>query len=303
MNVNNRVLLDRCTPQKCRRCDIGYIVRHYVKPIMQLYTNDITDYNMRLILTKCLNTAIMLVAVLIGPTGVTNAGYCDTQNVIDRHKKGIDTNRRVLDKLKPDILNKTEPGRFVFYILMTDAYLPFDNVSKEQSFFCGHVMLLERINDGSGEPFYYFYQSYINQYTFNGHFQRNKNTLKMSWERVKNILDNIDYTLMNGKWNDKVVDFWKDFTFVDTTEMKNSNNDNKIFLCYKKFQATECVKYLEDYARQKLTDLQRIPKERDNEIYGDASLYDERQTPMTNGEIRESLTKLLRQIDINRNQL
>jgi hypothetical protein len=302
MNVNNKLILQRCQLKRCKQCDIGYIIKDYVKPIFQLITDDITDYNMRLLTTKCLNTAIVLSYCLLGPLGIKRAGYCDTQNVIDRHEKGIDNNRTILDNLKLDILDKTLPGRYIYYILITDAYFPYDNSSKSEGFFCGHVLLLERIPNGE-EPFYYFYQSYINQYDFKGHYERNKGTLKMSWERVKNILENLDYTIMNGKWDEKVVNFWKDFTFVDTNDIKGSNSKGKLFLCYRRTPATECVKYLEDYSKEKLDYINKIPREQMNDIYGDETRYNSRQTPMTNGEIKTCLEKLLQQIDLNRNNL
>lgn len=290
--------LNSCTREKCKQCDLAYIVKDYVLPILQCLTNTITDYNMRLLTTKCLNTAVAFSMLLLGDIGVENAGWCDTQKVIERHTKGSDTNRKILDELKPDILNKTQVGRFVFYILMTDAYLPYNNTTKEDLFFCGHVLLIERINDGSGsEPIYYFYQSYINEYDFKGHMKRMNDTIEMSWERVKNILEKIDYLLTNGKWSQSVVDFWKDFTFVNTQKMVDSNNNNKIFLCYKKTPATECVGILKSYAEKCLAN---IPVGVDNEIYGDKSLYDSRQTPLTNGQMRISLTNLLRDIRINK---
>lgn len=204
--------------------------------------------------------------------------------MIARHEKGIDNNRDILDKLKRDILNKTEKGRFVYYILITDSNFPFDNTSKRDANFPGHVMILERIYD-SKKSFYYFYQSYINLYDFKGHYERNNNTLKMSWSRIKNILEDLDYTLMNGKWDEKVAKFWKEFTFVDTLNMVGSNSKGNFFICYRKTPATKCIRYLEEYIDKTLDKIDSQPASMENEIYGDASRYNTREDPMTNKEI------------------
>lgn len=301
-NSENNLILQRCTYKYCKQCDIGKIIVNYVKPLIQLIGNDLTEYNFKLRTTKCLNTAVFLSMLLLGPIGIERASYCDTQNVIDRHEQGIDNNRAILDKLKVDILDKTKPGRFIYYILITDAYFPFDDKSKSDLFFPGHVILLERIPNDD-EPFYYFYQSYINQYDFKGHYERNNNTLKMSWVKAKHTLEELDYTLMNGKWDERVAKFWKEFTFVDTKSGIGSNSKGKFFICYRRTPATECVKYLEEYADKKLNELSVLPPEKNNEIYGDASRYDKRETPMTNSEIRKCLVKLKKQIDLNRHNL
>lgn len=302
MNINNKIWLDKCEPKRCKQCDIGTLIVSFLKPIMQTLTNDIKDYNMRMLLTKCLNTSIVLSFILLGPIGVKRASYCDTQRTIDRHKKGIDNNREILDRLKLDLLNKNEPGRWVYYMLITDAYFPYDNVNRKDAFMPGHVVLIERINDGK-EVFYYLYQSYINQYDFKGHFDRSKGTLRKSWDEIRNILEKVDAMLMAKKWNENTIQFWKDFTFVNTRDMKNSNSEERMYLCWRKTQATECVKYLEDYVNQKLRQLEKIPRTLDDKIYGDESKYDPRQNPMTNGEIRICLTNLLAQINLNRNNL
>ena len=301
-NSENNLILQKCTPMSCKQCDIGKIFKNYVLPLMQTIGNDLKEYNFKLRTTKCLNTSLILSFLLLGPIGIKRASYCDTQNVIERHESGKTNNREVLDKLKKDILDKTKPGRFVYYILVTDAYFPFDNTNKKDQFWPGHVFLMERIPNGE-EPFYYFYQSFINQYDFKGHYERNNNTLKMSWSKLKETLDNLDYTLTNDKWDEKITKFWKDFTFVDMKEGKGSNSKGKFFICYNKTPATECVKYLEDYTDKKLEELNKLPTSSNNQIYGDASRYDKRENPMTNIEIKKCLTKLKKQIDLNRHNL
>lgn len=37
-----------CIHDQCKRCDIGYLIKDYMKPLMQALTVQIREYNMRL---------------------------------------------------------------------------------------------------------------------------------------------------------------------------------------------------------------------------------------------------------------
>jgi hypothetical protein len=59
-----------------------------VKAIMQVLTNRLARYNMQLLTTNCLNTAVMVVYLLLGSPALLESGTCDTDVVaagVDRH--------------------------------------------------------------------------------------------------------------------------------------------------------------------------------------------------------------------------
>ena len=298
-----KLKLEGCSKdkEKCSvsRCDIGYLIKNYVKAILQLLTNDVKDYNMRLLTTKCLNTAVMMAIFLLGnKRGLAVADFCDTTRVIPRHQSGKVNNEKLLTLLKTDILSN-EPDRYIYYILITDASLPKPIGS---GFMPGHVFVIEKIPPVDKivdeHPFYYFYQSYINQYDFEGHFKHNNNSLKLSWTRVNKIINEIAYVITNQTWDAKSAKYWKDFTYVDTKDtLVGSASKNRMFLCYKKEKVEKCVENLHAYVDIKLKTLSKIKDEEQNNIYGDNNLYNtDRGQPLTNKEMNESLKKLKHEI-------
>ena len=301
-----RLQLASCIKDKfcSKRCDMGYLLKNYVKVVIQLLTNDVKDYNMRLLTTKCLNTAVMIAIFLLGnKRGLAVADFCDTSKVIPRHKSGEDNNEKLLELLKKDILsyNKDTPHhqyRYVYYILITDASLPKENGN---GFMPGHVFIIEKIPPSDpivdDKPFYYFYQSYINKYDFEGHYKYNKNSLKLSWTRVNKIINEIGYVITNQTWDAKSAKYWKDFTYVNTRDtLMGSESKNRMFLCYKKEKADKCIENLSMYVDQKLKFLSSLKESQHNEIYGNNNLYDSDNKPLTNIEIYKSLLKLKSEI-------
>ena len=100
MEQKNQLSLGNCTKERCLRCDFGYILKDFVKPIMQCLTNDIKDYYMRLLVTKCLNQSVLMAYFMLGKKGIKLADACDTTKVQQRHEAGEDSNAILLESLK-----------------------------------------------------------------------------------------------------------------------------------------------------------------------------------------------------------
>ena len=83
--------------------------------------------------TKCLNTAIMIVVVLIGSEHFSTLDECSVKNTVNNMNTNITTNNTVITELKRD-MEKSDSG--MFYILITDGML---NKGSEQVYFPGHV--------------------------------------------------------------------------------------------------------------------------------------------------------------------
>lgn len=67
-------------------CDIGYVIRGYVPALMQILTNELRDYNMQLLTTKCLNTAVIVWFLFLGKPKMNEAAYCDSSDTQTRGK-------------------------------------------------------------------------------------------------------------------------------------------------------------------------------------------------------------------------
>jgi hypothetical protein len=285
-----KLSLNTCTKTPCS-CDLGYIIKDYVKPLMQALTMDIPDYNMRLLTTKCLNQSILIAFFMAGKRKALRMGdYCDTHETTKRHESGEHNNAGLIKMLKKDVLHKSIKYRYLYYILMTDAYLPTDNIDEEQKFFCGHVMIVEKIPGDL--PYYYFYQAYINQYDFKGHIKKHNNTLKMNYQEMTDMLDKFRYILLNKYWDKTSVKYWKDITYVDSSNLLNSKPTNKIYLCYTKTKLTQCADNILKYIKEKLNEISKHKVEDMNKIYGDESKYDIDQKPLSIFKMKTSFEEL-----------
>lgn len=297
-----KYIFDACTNENnCQRCDIGYILKKYVKPLMQTLTVDIKEYYMKLLTTKCLNTSVMLAVFMLGKEkGISIANYCDTEKTRERHKNNIESNNSILSWFKKDILSKNiKSHRYLYYILLTDGKFPFENPvdpNKTYAFFPGHVFIIEKFPSSNGTPNYYLYQSYINEYDLEGHVKNNKNTLKLDHDRLKKILMGLVYILNVEKWDDKCVDYWKILTFVDSSYLKDSVCKGNYFLCVKKARVYDCLTHIESYTAQKINEITPLVNTNKNQIYGDKTIYDERQTPLTVFQMYTNLKKLYKDI-------
>jgi len=259
-------------------CELGNVLKNYVHPLMQLLTNDIKEFNMGLLTTKCLNTAVMIMYFMAGKRGVKASQVCDCATIRETSLLKADPyqNTRVCKSLARAILDEATT-RELIYILITDA--DFDN-----HYFPGHVIVIEKFPNKT----YHMYQSYINQYDLNGYHEHNKSFV-VHHERMQSILRSLYYVMCEADtWDENCVQIWKDITFVDTSSMLGTYIKNRFFLCFKKMKALHCIKNIERYAKKKL---RSIPD--NNEVYGNTALYSRTVRALTNSEIKHHLQSLV----------
>lgn len=294
--------LARCNTKTCGRCDVVYIIMKYITPLLQCLTNDIREYNMQLITTKCLNTAVSLMYFLLGNKGVQKATYCNSNTVVDRHKSGEANNKDIMRKMKKVILNKNIKKRYVYYILFNDGYFPITKDGQESSsYFPGHVFLMERNQDEDGS-FFNIYQSYINKYDLLGFYDKKK-TFKYSMEDTRDIILKLEYILDADTWDKNCVQYWKDFTHVDTSNIQGSRHKGHLFVCFTYDKVKVCVDNIKKYVDEKLLPLKVISKDKPNEVYGNASYYTSDSKPLTNLQMQNQLQIILKDISENKNTL
>lgn len=287
----------------CARCDLGYVIKDHITAIMQILTNELPQFNFRLQTSKCLNTSIMMMMLLAGKQGIDIANYCDTREVIKRHKTGEDQNTMILNDLKKQLFSKREKTRTLYYILLTDGYFPLASQSQQflptqNVYFPGHVFILEKVWDvNESKHYFYFYQSYINQYTLQQHIEYN-NGLKITWEKAQNLINNLEYVLNAKQWGEQNVKKWKEMTFTNSSKFNNTNSRGNFFLCFKKAKSKVCYDNLSSCLQRVLRQLKALPAEKDEIIYGDQSLYDDDAMPLTNKQLKQEALTLLSKINI-----
>jgi hypothetical protein len=280
-----------CVKDTCKRCDIGYLVKDYLLPLMQAMTYQLTEYNMRLIDTKCLNTSVLFFNLFFGKKALKHTMHCDVHNVVSRHDDNIDNSVVIAQQLGKDILRKTK-SRYVYYIMLTDGY--FIKPDGSRVFFPGHVFVLEKIPWGD-DHFYYMYQSYINQYNF-ATYANKHNSIKVHRSSVKYYMDEIMRMVTQRVWDAAFVRFWNDMTRVDTSHMLGGVPERAFYVCYRKVQHNSCVKNVRTFVKQTL---RSIPRNAPDAIYGESATYDENSHPLTNREMHEQLSKLLARMENN----
>ncbi len=284
-----------CIKDTCQRCDIGYIIKDYIKPLMQAITIDLTEYNMRLITSKCLNTAVSFMFLFFGKNALKDTVYCDVDNVVERHNSNIDNSNVLMSHLKKDIIRKTK-SRYVYYIMLTDGYMTKPDGS--QVFFPGHVMVWEKIPWGK-ENIYYIYQSYIDQYDFNSSFQF-RPSLKLSMEKMKYYLESIEKMIQYKVWDRDMITFWRDLTNVDTSRYLDAKASNGTFyLCFRRKRSLNCMKNILTYVKDTLKKIPSVRKGLEQSIYGDINRYDENSSPLTNEKMRNALKELEKRLENN----
>lgn len=276
-----------CLQDKCKRCDIGYIVKDFVHPLMQAMTVYLKEYNMRLIKTKCLNTSVMFYNLFFGKDAYQHTSYCDVHNVVLRHQSGADNNIDIATRLYKDVTRKTK-YRYVYYIMLTDGYFVKPDGSKV--FFPGHVFVLEKIPWGDSVH-YYMYQSYIQEYDFSGYFEKNNKSIKLSAEKVEYFMKKINDMVNTRIWDSEFVKFWKDMTKVDSGQFVGSSPENAFYVCYRKLKRNDCMKNILTFANKIY---KSIPSpEMDDHIYGDPNSFDIDSKPLTNKEMRNAFARII----------
>ena len=235
----------------CRyeNCDVTNLIMKYLEPLIQLCSSTMTDYNMQMKTTKCLNTAVMLTNILGGSDKLKTVEYCEVSKINNRYntkKDKLQHKKNIFEELKKDISKKNINKRYFYYILMTNNYMEksenLNSSSPETQHFPGHVFIIDKFPScNNKEPTYNIYQSYINEYDLKGHFKRNKNSMKVKDNNINFVLDGINNIISNKVWNNDAVNFWNEFTFVDTKELINYKTD-KINLCYSKISIDDCYK-------------------------------------------------------------
>ena len=240
-------------------CNVTELILKYLVPIFQYLSIELTDYNMKLKTTKCLNTAVMLVHILGSEKDVkTKVNYCDTENINKRYSKikdkikKIEKKKNILDKLDKDLSKSNINARYFYYILMPHTKMKKGN--KNDGWFPGHVYIIEKSLNCQKELKYKIFQSYINQYDLNGHFKNNNNTMELRDNNIKSVINGMRNILLKKTWNKTAVKFWNKLCYVNTENLIGYDTEN-INICYQKIKIDNCYTNLLNFTKKALTNI------------------------------------------------
>ena len=136
---------------------------------------------------------------------------------------------------------------------------------EETRFFPGHVYIIEKFQDlqSSGKIRYNIYQSYIDNYTLDGHLEaRTPSSSSLSTTTIRKYLDGMRALYSKSCWNREDTKFWMWLTRVDCSNLEGFEFADHSFVCYKAASTTNCLSALRKYLVQKLN----VLLEKENEI-------------------------------------
>jgi len=316
-------------------CDIGYIIKDHIPAMMQLMTDHIRSYNMQLLTTKCLNTAVMMWYLFLGErTDVMNAPEtCDSKEVRERGMRERkrcgrtdewahnDTNpcvvvRRLRDSLlePQEATQQVRTGsragdvkqvmkRTLYYVMLTTCKLrparehagPWWNPGGVP--FPGHVFVVEKVGGDCNR--YNLFQSYINEYTLSGHSIYNR-SFAVSEAKIRDIMRGIERMYTEPTWSAETTAFWKRFSHVDTSGYEGYRFCDESYVCFRTADTSNCVHHLARFLKQKLTEMSDALRSAPDAVYGDASRYNNTDDTglhlLSNREMREEIETMLAKI-------
>lgn len=295
-------------PSRChcqQPCSLGYIISSYVTPLMQSLTNDIKTFNMGLITTKCLNTAVMVLYFFIGIRALSRADTCDSTKLRERFLQGGVNTLSVLFRLKTSLMRPTK-HRYVYYIMINDGYIEYATGTPNagnKAYFPGHVFVIEKFTDSTSNHKMSFnlFQSYINKYDLKGYLQKTgKESFTYTHGEMMKFFIDLHYFLNAPVWDQRCYDFWLRFTKVKSDEFMGTNHSKVLSLCYTYDKVKNCLKNIETYTKEKIQEVDKLPS---SKIYGNESLYDNAQSKLTNNQMRESFHAILNDINLLKNNV
>ena len=239
-------------------CALLPTVRTYIIPIMKMLKPYLNNEYFLDNSTKCLYTAVVVMTLYLGKYSLRHIKTCDVDNVRKRNKDIMDkvksTNpnstfnysRDIAKDCISSIFDKNIKTRYLFYIMMTNSQVPKVQEKNDKAadtiLFPGHVCVLERVpGTNSSTTKYYVYQSYINNYDINGHFDRNNGSFSISEDNLRIVFNGIYNLYDQGVWTEETTRAYKMLTHVDSADFEGRYFKDNSFFCYRKVPISTCM--------------------------------------------------------------
>ena len=284
-----------------KECNVMTFVKDYITPIYQVLSIELPAYHMKLRTTKCLNTSIMTMYLLLGTKGITKSEYCSVQNI--RKRVAANSLQRkddimMYDRLIKDIFSTKDKYRNFYYIMITDGNMKKNNlrnVNNDEEYFPGHVFVIEKIPCISSKTNKYkLYQSYINEYDLEGHYEKNQNSMDIDEEKLRKILEfGTKQIFSQINWNQEISYYWQQLTHVDASKYDGYCTDELKF-CYQKVKVVSCYKILLKFVNSALKQLSL----NENKYYIEGAIIDQLSSKELISKLLELKEKILKLYNI-----
>lgn len=226
-------------------CNLGKIIKDHMPLLLQVFNDDLKEYSMMMLTSKCLNTAVMMFYLYLGDEAFTYTRRCNVSNILTMHVQvGVNSLEQVKN-FKYDLLNIGTNQRELFYVMITDGKVEDIDTGLKQSF-PGHVFVIEKIPQKGDVPTYMMYQSYIRSYKLNDHYKMNNLSLVYTYANMVEFANRLQDMFTNRIWNEETSQFWLKFIHVDESRFINHNFDNIVHFCYQVANVSSCAKVLKE---------------------------------------------------------
>jgi hypothetical protein len=249
--------------------DIVKLISKYLEPLLQIISVKVPYYNMKMKVTKCANTAALLVFLLAGEKRFKNILVCDVGSVKERMESHQESKTVVVRNLRKDVLSLRHNEPYLYYVLLTTDHFECAVNTKrpqpEQRFFPGHVFLIEKrpyVVDNQKHNLYRYYQSYIKQYTLEEHLKKNRNTFRVKETKMAKFLDGLVYMMDNDTWDSNTNSFWKQLTFVNGQEFDACQTAG-LYPCYTKLKLSDTYITMMQFIKKTIRELKKDIKTND----------------------------------------
>lgn len=264
-------------------CDLGYLIRDHVPAIVQVLTNELREYNMQLRTTKCLNTAVMIMYLMLGARALQTTRTCDVQSVLQRPPEPV----HIVDDLARAV---SDGARSVFYVMITDGWL--SRSAEDRAYFPGHVFVVETVpRVDIKRTTFNLYQSYIGQYDLSGHIASN-GSLAVGKRRLSCLIRGVQAMARSRTWNKETSKFWKALTNVDESRFEGYPLGDEVRVCYRRVDSDSCITNLTKLVDRTLIQLRRLPEHELDTVFGDPKLYPDPQSALSRRDVQASFQKL-----------
>lgn len=228
--------------------------------------------------SKCLNSAVSLLFLLLGKDALENTKYCDVTTVTKRYEQdnpSLEMARGFSAQLK-----QIQPvnTRDIYYCMITDAWLSHSSKPGVQIYMPGHVFVIERTNETHS-----IFQSYIKQYDLDEYITRTAQRVRNKQD-LDALADGVVTLFSKRVWDRDCTDFWRGFTMIDSKNFEGFEIKDKIFFCYRRIPLEKCVGSLRMILAKTQASLKNSRE----------SDYFSGQKRMTNGQMARHLKEMLK---------
>lgn len=229
-------------------CAILPVIRSHIQYLMPLLKNELNGEYALNNATKCLYTAVAVMTIYLGKSSLQQVAKCDVDYVNSFYaqmKKSararnpaseFDPSPLFIKHCAQSLLTSSKTTRYLYYVMITNAYVT-NPLTNKKVLFPGHVFVIEKYPNGK----YAIYQSYINEYDLNGHYDRNASSFSISHKALTQFFSALHNLYSVGTWTPEMSEQWEKFTHVPGAKFEGHVFKGASFFCYRKVPIKSCV--------------------------------------------------------------